>query len=173
MPANISFGTPRPVKGTGAGVVTKLPAVGEVAERGKPLFRVDDQPVIVLFGATPPFRMLETPGTKGSNVAVLIENLAAFGYQVGVPPKDATKAEYTPRLIDVVKRWQRSLGVEPTGTIEPGRVLVLDGPARVSSVKAQLGVAAAEELPRSRLRTGWSSPRCRAQKPARPRRTCQ
>lgn len=146
LPANIGFGPPRPVKGTGAGVVTKLPAVGEIAERGKALFRADDQPVPVLFGATPLFRKLETPGTTGSDVAVLIENLAALGYRVGALPKDATKAEYTPRLIEVVKRWQRSLGVEATGVIEPGRALVLDGPVRVSSVKAQPGAAVTEEL---------------------------
>jgi peptidoglycan hydrolase-like protein with peptidoglycan-binding domain len=146
LPGNIDFGPPRPVKGTGAGVVTKLPAVGAVAERGKELFRVDDQPVTVFFGATPLFRRLETPGTKGSDVAVLIENLAALGYRVGAPPKDVTKAEYTPGLIEVVKQWQRSLGVEATGAVDPGRVLVLAGPVRVSSVTAQLGAAVTEEL---------------------------
>jgi hypothetical protein len=146
LSANIGFGPPRPVKGTGTGTVTKLPAVGEVAERGKELFRVDDQPVIAFFGATPLFRKLEAPGTKGSDVAVMIDNLAALGYQAGPRPKDATKAEYTPRLIEAVKRWQRSLGLEPTGAIEPGRVFVLDGPVRVSVVKAQLGVSVTEEL---------------------------
>jgi hypothetical protein len=146
LSANIGFGQPRPVNGAGTGTVTKLPAVGEVAERGKALFRVDDQPVVVFFGATPFFRKLETPGTRGSDVAVVMDNLAALGYQVGSRPKDATKAEYTPRLVETVKKWQRSLGFEPTGAIEPGRVFVFAGPVRVSAVKAQLGVSVTEEL---------------------------
>lgn len=146
LPATVDFGPARPVKGIGTGVVTKLPAVGQVAERGEELYRVDDQPVTAFFGATPFFRRIETPGTKGSDVAVLIENLAALGYRVDAPPKDVTRAEYTPRLVEAVKRWQGSLGVEATGAIDPGRVLVLAGPVRVSSVTAQPGAAIAEEL---------------------------
>lgn len=147
LPATIGFGPARPVKGTGTGTVTKLPNPGDVAERGKALYRVDDQPVPVFFGATPLFRKIEAPGTRGSDVAVVLENLAALGYRgVGPVPRDATKAEYTPSVVEAVKRWQRELGVEATGAIEPGRVLVLGGPVRVATVKAQLGVPATEEL---------------------------
>ncbi|HWO65377.1 MAG TPA: peptidoglycan-binding protein [Umezawaea sp.] len=146
LSATLGFGAPRPVKGTGTGTVTKLPAVGDVAERGGALFRVDDQPVTVFFGATPFFRKLETPGTKGSDVAVLMDNLAALGHQVGIRPDDDTKAEFTPKVVAALKKWQQAIGVEQTGTLEPGRVLVLDGPARVASVKAQLGATPTEEL---------------------------
>jgi hypothetical protein len=146
LSGNLGFGAPRPVKGSGTGTVTKLPAVGEVAERGKALFRVDDQPVTVFFGATPFFRELETPGTKGSDVAVLMDNLAALGYQVGTRPDDDAKAEFTPKVVTALKNWQRAIDVEQTGTLEPGRVLVLDGPARVATVKAQLGATPTEEL---------------------------
>ncbi|PRY39895.1 hypothetical protein CLV43_107482 [Umezawaea tangerina] len=146
LSADLGFGAPRPVKGTGTGTVTKLPAVGQVARRGEALFRVDDQPVTAFFGATPFFRKLETPGTKGSDVAVLMDNLAELGYQVGTRPDDDTKAELTPRVVTALKKWQQAIGVEQTGTLEPGRVLVLDGPARVASVKAQLGATPTEEL---------------------------
>ncbi|MCS7475786.1 peptidoglycan-binding protein [Umezawaea endophytica] len=146
LAAELGFGAPRPVKGTGTGTVTKLPAVGDVAERGEVLFRVDDQPVTVFFGATPFFRRLEAPGTKGSDVAVLMDNLAALGHQVGLRPDDDTKAEFTPKVVAALKRWQQAVGVEQTGALDPGRVLVLDGPARVASVKAQLGATPTEEL---------------------------
>ncbi|MEV6236017.1 peptidoglycan-binding protein [Lentzea sp. NPDC051838] len=145
LQGDLGFGTARPVKGA-TGIVTKLPAVGQVTELGKELYRVDDQPVVVFIGATPLFRALDTPGLKGSDVAVLIENLAALGYQVGVRPKDAAKAELTPAVVDAVKKWQKALGVEQTGVLQPGRVLVLDRPMRVAAVKAQLGAAASEEL---------------------------
>jgi hypothetical protein len=145
LQADLGFGAARPVKG-GTGTVTKLPAAGQVAELGKELYRVDDQPVVVFFGATPLFRALDTPGVKGSDVAVLMDNLAALGYQVGIRPGDAAKAELTPKVVDAVKKWQKALGVEQNGVLQPGRVLVLDRPMRVATVKAQLGAPAAEDL---------------------------
>ena len=145
LQANLGFGAARPVKG-GTGTVTKLPAAGQTTELGKELYRVDDQPVVVFFGATPLFRALDAPGLKGSDVAVVMDNLAALGYQVGTRPGDAAKAEFTPRVVDAVKKWQRALGVEQNGVLAPGRVLVLDRPMRVGSVKAQLGAPASEEL---------------------------
>jgi peptidoglycan hydrolase-like protein with peptidoglycan-binding domain len=145
LQADLGFGAARPVKGS-TGTVTKLPAVGQVTELGKELYRVDDQPVVVFIGATPLFRALDAPGLKGSDVAVLMDNLAALGYQVGTRPKDAAKAELTPRVVGAVKAWQKTLGVEQTGVLQPGRVLVLERPMRVASLKAQLGAAASEEL---------------------------
>jgi hypothetical protein len=41
-PGTLGFGAQRVVKGTGTGVVTELPAVGDVARRGKPLYRVNE-----------------------------------------------------------------------------------------------------------------------------------
>jgi hypothetical protein len=145
LQAQLGFGTARPVKGA-TGTVTKLPATGQATELGKELYRVDDQPVVVFFGATPLFRALDTPGVKGSDVAVVMDNLAALGYSVGTRPQDATKAELTPRVVEALKKWQKALGVEQTGVLAPGRVLVLDRPMRVGTVKAQLGEPAAEEL---------------------------
>lgn len=145
LQGNLGFGAARPVKG-GTGTVTKLPVAGQATELGKELYRVDDQPVVVFIGATPLFRALDTPGMKGSDVAVLMDNLAALGYQVGTRPKDAAKAELTQTVIDAVKRWQKALGVEQNGVVQPARVLVLERPMRVATVKAQLGAPAAEEL---------------------------
>ncbi|HEX8867120.1 MAG TPA: peptidoglycan-binding protein [Lentzea sp.] len=145
LQAELGFGAARPVKGA-TGTVTKLPAVGQVTELGKELYRVDDQPVVVFIGATPLFRALDAPGLKGSDVAVLMDNLAALGYQVGTRPKDTAKAELTPAVVEAVKKWQKTLGVEQTGVVQPGRVLVLERPMRVGALKAQLGAAASEEL---------------------------
>ncbi|ATE55346.1 hypothetical protein CNX65_20380 [Actinosynnema pretiosum] len=142
----LGFGAPKPVKGGGAGTVTALPQVGATAERGKALHRVDDRPVPVFFGATPLFRKLEEPGVKGSDVAVVMDNLAALGYTVGIRPDDDSKAEFTPRVVEALKKWQRKAGLPDTGKVEPGQVLVLAGPVRVSSVTAQPGAVASEEL---------------------------
>ncbi|MBP2326570.1 hypothetical protein JOF56_006955 [Kibdelosporangium banguiense] len=157
MQAMIGFGTPRQIKGTGTGVVTRLPAVGDVAQAGKPLYWVNDQPVPVFFGPTPLFRKLEAPGAKGSDVAMMMDNLARLGYQVGRRPKDDTKAELTPTVIEAIKKWQRKAGLEDTGTVDVGQILVLDTQVRVASVQAQPGAAATEQLftvtPNSRVVT--------------------
>jgi hypothetical protein len=135
----LGFGAQRVIKGTGTGVVTGLPAVGDVAKLGEPLFRVNDRPVPVFFGATPMFRTLGTPGMKGSDVAVVMDNLAELGYRPGRRPNDEAKAEFTPTVAKALKAWQTDAGLEPTGTLDVGQVLVLDGPVRTAAVLAQLG----------------------------------
>ena len=145
-PGTLGFGAQRVVKGTGTGVVTGLPAVGDVARRGKPLYRVNDRPVPVFFGATPIFRLLGTPGMKGSDVAVVMDNLAELGYRVGRRPNDEAKAEFTPTVAKALKEWQKDVGLEETGTLDVGQVLVLDGPVRTAAVLAQPGDPVTGEL---------------------------
>jgi hypothetical protein len=142
----LGFGTPQPLKGTGAGVVTKLPATGYVAERGKPLYSVNDIPVPVFFGGTPLFRKLDAPGLQGSDVAMVADNLAALGYKTGTHVSDPTKATFTPTLIDALKKWQRHAGLDDTGTLDVGQLVVVAGAVRVNAVSAQLGDPAAGPL---------------------------
>jgi len=46
------------VAGQGRGTITWLPAVGQVIHQGQVLYRVDGQPVVLLYGATPVYRAL-------------------------------------------------------------------------------------------------------------------
>ncbi|MDG9674994.1 efflux RND transporter periplasmic adaptor subunit [Micromonospora sp. DH14] len=150
----LGFGPERVVKGAGEGVVTRLPKVGDTVARGKPLYWVDDRPVPVLFGGTPFFRTLDKPGLVGSDVRLVSDNLTALGFRTGPRPSrgtDGTKigpgqALLTETLVASIKKWQQSVGLEPTGTIGVGEVAVLTGPVRVSAVKALPGDAVAGEL---------------------------
>ncbi|WP_197699268.1 efflux RND transporter periplasmic adaptor subunit [Micromonospora chokoriensis] len=150
----LGFGPERVVKGAGEGIVTRLPKVGDTVARGKPLYHVDDRPVPVLFGGTPLFRTLDKPGLVGSDVRLVSDNLKALGFHTGSQPsrgKDGTRigagqALLTASLVAAIKKWQQSIGLEPTGTIGVGQVAVLTGPARVSAVKALPGDAVAGEL---------------------------
>lgn len=142
----LGFGAVTTLKGAGAGTVTKLPAVGAVAERGAALYWVDGRPVPVFFGDTPLFRPLDKPGIEGPDVAVVADNLAELGYAVGKRAKDPTKAQVSQALLNSVKKWQDKVGMDPTGTLAPGQVVALAGPVRVNSVTAQLGDPAEEEL---------------------------
>jgi hypothetical protein len=142
----LGFGTPQTLKGAGAGVVTKLPATGDVAQRGKPLYAVNDVPVPVFFGSTPLFRKLDTPGIQGSDVAMVADNLAALGYKTGPRASDPVKATFTPTLIEALKKWQKHAGLDDTGTLDVGQIVVVAGAVRVNTVSAQPGDPAAGPL---------------------------
>lgn len=147
LDGTLGFGPERVVKGTGEGVVTRLPKVGDTVARGKPLYWVNDRPVPVLFGGTPLFRTLDKPGLVGSDVLIVRDNLKALGYATGTQPtraKDGTKigpgrALLTDTLVAAIKKWQQALDLEPSGRIEVGQAVVLPGPVRVSAVKALPG----------------------------------
>ncbi|MEV0276410.1 peptidoglycan-binding protein [Streptomyces sp. NPDC050610] len=153
----LGYGTEKPVKGSKKGVVTWLPASGATVTRGKPLYKVDDHPVPVFYGATPLYRKLDKPGTKGPDVKVVADNLRALGYDFdGVPGGSdgrpgpggagADQGRFTASLSAAIKRWQKYVGMAPTGSLDVGDVLVLPGQVRVGVVKAQLGDDAAGEL---------------------------
>jgi hypothetical protein len=138
----LGFGAPHPVKGTGSGVVTSLPAVGTKIARGKALFRVNDQPVVVLYGDTPLFRPIDKPGLTGRDVLELRHNLTALGYHSTAKQGDVSDAS----LIDALKHWQKDLELPAPGVLRPDQAVVVSGPGRVSAVTATLGDPAEEPL---------------------------
>lgn len=84
-PGTLGFGTAQQIRG-GDGKVTWLPAAGATVARGRPLFRVDDQPVVLFYGGTPLFRQLDAPGLVGRDVKTVADNLKALGYSIGSQP---------------------------------------------------------------------------------------
>ncbi|WP_433383673.1 hypothetical protein ACQPZX_21995 [Actinoplanes sp. CA-142083] len=143
LPGTLDYGAGVKVRGSGTGIVTQLPAVGAKVRRGKALFRVDDQPVAVLFGDTPLFRPLDKPGLTGRDVAELRENLALLGYaSMRVRDRDVLDA----KLLDAAKRWQHDLDIPSPSFVTPQRAVVLDGPGRVSAVTARPGDPAGGDL---------------------------
>ncbi|HEY0261236.1 MAG TPA: hypothetical protein VGC18_15440 [Lacisediminihabitans sp.] len=142
----LGFGLVQTVKGAGSGTITKLPAAGDSVAQGAALYRVDDVPVPVFFGTTPLFRSLGASGLRGADVAVVADNLAVLGFATGIPTADPAKAVWTARATAALKRWQTAAGLEPTGTLDVGQVLVLPGAVRVNSVTAQLGDPVASDL---------------------------
>jgi peptidoglycan hydrolase-like protein with peptidoglycan-binding domain len=134
----LGFGAVTTVKGTGSGIVTSLPAVGAIAARGKALHSVNGKAVPVFFGDTPLFRPLDKPGLEGPDVTVVAANLSALGYPV--------TARTGPAFAAALKNWQQDAGLDPTGKIAPGQVLVVPAAVRVNSVTAQPGDEAAAEL---------------------------
>ena len=58
---------PTPCRGVARGTITGLPAAGQVIRQGQVLYRVDEAPVVLLYGAMPAYRAL-AEGATGEDV---------------------------------------------------------------------------------------------------------
>jgi peptidoglycan hydrolase-like protein with peptidoglycan-binding domain len=115
------------------GTVTGLPVPGTAIKRGQALYRVDNTPVLLLYGTLPAYRALAT-GTKGADVKEFEQNLYALGYR-GFTVDDT----YSASTATAVKQWQDDLGLTKTGTVELGRVAYAAGALRVDALQAAVG----------------------------------
>jgi multidrug efflux system membrane fusion protein len=107
-----------------------VPLPGDVIARGRPIYRVDNAPVVLMYGAVAAYRTL-VPGVTGADVRQLEDNLKALGY--GGFTVDKT---YTWSTATAVRRWQKDLGLPQTGQVEQGRVVFAPGKIRVDTVTA-------------------------------------
>ena len=124
------------------GTVTWLPAVGRVIRQGHVLYRVDETPVVLLYGATPAYRTLaggaNATDVTGRDVAQLNHDLVALGY-VDSAAVDSAWDEFNWATKAGVEELQNRLGANPTGELSLGDVVFLPTAARVTSLIAQLG----------------------------------
>jgi multidrug efflux system membrane fusion protein len=132
---DLGFGDATTVAGRLTGTVTSLPATGSTVTRGKAIYKVDNKPVVLLYGKLPAYRALSS-GDEGADVKQFEQNLGALGYD-GFTVDD----EYTSSTASAVQEWQDDLGLSETGTVELGRVFYAKGQVRVDAYKAALGDA--------------------------------
>ncbi|MDG9673222.1 peptidoglycan-binding domain-containing protein [Micromonospora sp. DH14] len=129
----LGYGTTRTATAKLNGTVTAMAATGATVRRGKPLYLIDNEEVVLLYGGLPAYRTL-APGVKGADVTQFEKNLDALGY-TGFTVDD----EYTSATADAVREWQEDLGLTETGRVEPGRIVYADREVRVESHQADLG----------------------------------
>jgi hypothetical protein len=124
------------VTGQAHGTLTGLAAEGSTVSRGQTLHEVDGSPVVLMYGDRPAWRTL-TSGVKGPDVRQLDDNLVALGYatrgQLG------TGDTYTDAETAAVKRWQKALDVDQTGSVALGSVVFLPGPIRMATHSVETG----------------------------------
>jgi hypothetical protein len=120
------------------GTVTWLPKVGRVIHDGQVLYRVDEAPVVLLYGPIPAYRPLAEGATAAADVAQLNHDLVALGY-VDRSDVDAAWAEFNWATRAGVEQLQAHLGVDQTGTLDLGDVVFLPRAARVTTLQAGLG----------------------------------
>jgi Putative peptidoglycan binding domain/HlyD family secretion protein len=116
-----------------AGTVTSLPYASSVFQRGNTIYKVDNTPVVLMYGSIPAYRAMKV-GDEGADVKQLEQNLKALGYS-----GFTVDEKFTSDTADAVKDWQEDLGLDETGVVDLGRVLFAPGAIRVDSVKASLG----------------------------------
>jgi peptidoglycan hydrolase-like protein with peptidoglycan-binding domain len=127
------------------GTITWLPAIGVVVARGHLLYRVDGEPVILLYGSTPAYRTLADGGAAddvtGPDVRELNANLVALGYATK-SQLDPTSDEFGWRTKWALKRLQKHLGLDQTGVLALGQAVFLPAATRIVTVPATLGAPA-------------------------------
>ena len=130
-------GSPYSVINQAQGTYTELPQIGQVISQGQVLYRVDDSPVVLLYGSTPAYRSLSA-GATGADVAELNADLVALGY--------ATSAQLTPAssyfgsaTTTALEKLQAALGVTQNGTLSLGQAVFEPTAVRVTTLSAQLG----------------------------------
>lgn len=138
----LGYGKESTLSGKKNGTVTWLPGRGDVLGRGKTAYTVDAKPVPLFYGTLPFYRVLNDGVDKGPDVKELEENLKALGYSgFGIPDEKFTSATAA-----ALTRWQKSLGLEQTGSFDPADVLLAPGEIRVSAVTGQLSGPGAGEV---------------------------
>ncbi len=130
----LGYGDPRTLTASGGrGTLTGLAAEGRTVSRGETVYRVDNEPVPLLYGGLPVYRTLRS-GVEGSDVKQLEKNLQALGYTGFTVDKTFSYA-----TAQAVQQWQEDLGVEETGQIKPGSVVIASGPIRIAEHKKAVG----------------------------------
>jgi hypothetical protein len=140
--ATLGYAGSYTVLGQVPGTATWLPKIGTVIGNGQVLFRVDQAPVVLLYGSTPAYRTLAEGATAadvtGADVAQLNHDLVALGY---VDTDDVGPAwdEFNWATRTGVEKLQDHLGVNQTGRLGLGEVVFLPTAARVTTLQAELG----------------------------------
>ncbi len=119
----------------GSGVYTRLPEPGQVIKQDQPVYSVSNEPVPLLYGSIPAYRMFNVGMSDGADVGQLTRDLIALGYGAGLTQGN----HYSSATDAAVERWQSARGLPATGEIPLGEVVFEPGPIRVTSVPPSPG----------------------------------
>lgn len=139
-----------------AGTFTWLPTVGEVIGRGETLWRIDNRPVVLMYGPTPAYRMLKAGVGDGPDVAELNRNLIDLGFD---PYGEIDElAHFGAATAAAVRRWQEAEHLPKSGEAELGRIVFASGARRITGLEVVVGqdppaIAQSEEAPREESAT--------------------
>lgn len=133
--APLAFGT------SGAGVVTQVPAVGSIIREGQALYRLNNEPVVLLYGSTPVYRSFAPGMSPGPDVVELEQDLnqLGFGRTYGL----TANGDFNFADEQTVRAFNRAEGLPAGDKIGQGSVLFEPGPVVVASDSVGLGASVA------------------------------
>jgi hypothetical protein len=132
----LGYADPQTVYNRISGTITWLPKVGQVIRPGHVLYRVGDQPVLLMDGSTPAYRDLGPDDAPGPDITQLNHNLVKLGFNPDGIVVDDEWQTATSAGVDVL---QESLGEPETGILSLGQIVFLPGPQLVSTLDATVG----------------------------------
>jgi multidrug efflux pump subunit AcrA (membrane-fusion protein) len=137
-----SDGAPYAVINQARGIYTKLPDNGDKVHCGDVLYRVNDNPVLLLCGVVPAYRDLHT-GAVGEDVRQLNRNLHTLGYAaaagVDIDPDDNHFTANTAKALAALRHGQ---GFDVTEALDMSDAVFLPESVRIAQVTGELGGSA-------------------------------
>jgi hypothetical protein len=97
---------------SGPGTVTSLPRVGQILTEGASVAGVDDQPIGVLFGASPLYRTLGLANTTGAQLALEVSQANLLAAQATLPQRPESGGVASSSLAGVARVAQAQVGVD-------------------------------------------------------------
>jgi peptidoglycan hydrolase-like protein with peptidoglycan-binding domain len=113
---------------------TMLPEAGAVIRRGQPIYAIDGEPTVLMYGSVAAWRAFRPGMAPGGDVAQLNRNLDALGFGHRL-----AGARFTAATRQAVTAFQAAHGLEQTGALLLGAVAFSPGAVRVTSVTPTLG----------------------------------
>lgn len=135
-----SDGSPYAVINRARGTYTKLPNSGDKVDCGDVLYRVNDNPVLLLCGSTPAYRSL-AEGDSGPDVTELNANLVHLGYATRAQ-LDPSSDRFSSATASALEKLQAKLGEDRTGSLKLGQAVFLPERVRVATVTGELAATA-------------------------------
>ena len=146
----LGYASAQPVVNRLKGTYTQLPPVGAVISTGQVLYRVDNQPVVLMSGGTPAWRPFALGMTDGPDVTELQANLISLGDASGL--LSTATGHFDTSTVDAIERWQQGQGQGQgqtvTGQIALGQVVFVPTDVLVGAESVATGEAASpDDLP--------------------------
>jgi peptidoglycan hydrolase-like protein with peptidoglycan-binding domain len=128
----------RRIEAVPGGTLTSMAPVGGRVSRGGTVYALDGRPTVLLLGDIPAWRALRE-GDEGPDVAQLAANLVALGF--GGSPAIPMDGSFDASVTQAVRRWQTALGLDPSGVVRLGDVVVLPAEVNVTVARVAIGGA--------------------------------
>jgi multidrug efflux system membrane fusion protein len=125
-----------------SGTITWIATEGSIIGQGDVIYRVDNQPTVLLHGEVPAYRAMAS-GARGADVTQLQSAMIDLGFATD----DLTIGEFDDVTLKAVLAWQLSNGAHPDGVVNLGEVVFLADSLRVGEVVASTGDTAMNGSP--------------------------